>query len=356
MTRKTQACAVLRSLSLGLFVVLSGACGNENETGNNKGSGGDDASGGSGAVTGGALPSTGGNPSTGGQSLTGGGGSTTGGAIPTGGTPSAGGAPTGGILSTGGVPTGGDSATGGNPSSGGAPPTGGASPSGGAATGGSELTGGQPSTGGAPTGGRPPTVVIGPERTGEGTYYNGSGVVNCSYEGITDDMLIAALNSTDYGTADWCGACAHVQGPDGEVTVQVVDNCPSCAEGDLDFSPTAFAQIAEMSAGRVPITWTFVSCDLTGPVTYRYKDGSNPGWTEVIVENHRLPIVSLEWSKDQATWTLMERQTYNFFVETSGFGGGNTYVRLTAVDGQQLIDVLPPVQEYLVTEGATNFQ
>ena len=180
--------------------------------------------------------------------------------------------------------------------------------------------------------------------------------MNCSYEGITDAMDIAALNTTDYGNADWCGACARVQGPLGEVTVRVVDSCPSCAAGDLDFSPAAFDKIATREAGRVGITWTFVSCDVTGNVTYFYKEGSSEGWTAILVENHRLPIVKMEWSKDRNTWTEMARQTYNYFLEESGFGVGATYVRITATDGQQLVDQLPSVRPYRLTEGDGNFQ
>jgi expansin (peptidoglycan-binding protein) len=44
------------------------------------------------------------------------------------------------------------------------------------------------------------------------------------------------------------------------VVVRIVDLCPGCGLGDLDLSMTAFAKIAPLSRGRVPITWHFVPC------------------------------------------------------------------------------------------------
>jgi hypothetical protein len=52
-----------------------------------------------------------------------------------------------------------------------------------------------------------------------------------------------------------CGKYAKVTGPNGTVRVKIVDTCPPCAYGSLDLSPTAFEQIADLAAGRVPITW-----------------------------------------------------------------------------------------------------
>ncbi|KAG1084906.1 hypothetical protein G6F42_021601 [Rhizopus arrhizus] len=54
-----------------------------------------------------------------------------------------------------------------------------------------------------------------------------------------------------------CGRRITATGPKGSVTVKVVDTCPGCANGDLDLSPAAFAKIADMDAGRVPVTWSW---------------------------------------------------------------------------------------------------
>ena len=193
--------------------------------------------------------------------------------------------------------------------------------------------------------------------TGDGTYYDfadGSGA--CMFDPSPDDMDIAALNAVQWAHSAWCGACADVTGPTGSVRIRIVDQCPECPRGNLDFSPQAFDKIAERSAGRVPITWHFVPCDVGGPVAYKYKDGANQWWTAVQVRNHRLPISKLEWSQDGSSWSDTERQDYNYFLDAAGFGPNEVHVRITSIDGQVLTDQLPPVEPDLVVPGAAQFE
>src|SRR6478735_4669720 len=105
---------------------------------------------------------------------------------------------------------------------------------------------------------------IGDVSKGEATYYDADGTGNCSFDPSPDDLMVAALNDPQYGNAEWCGACAAVEGPKGKVTVRIVDRCPECKTGDLDLSPQAFDKIADHAQGRVPITWSFVSCETSG--------------------------------------------------------------------------------------------
>jgi expansin (peptidoglycan-binding protein) len=42
------------------------------------------------------------------------------------------------------------------------------------------------------------------------------------------------------------------------VTITVTDRCESCGDTDLDFSPAAFAQLADLSVGRIDgMTWSW---------------------------------------------------------------------------------------------------
>jgi expansin (peptidoglycan-binding protein) len=206
------------------------------------------------------------------------------------------------------------------------------------------------------------TVAFGALHTGVATFYttaDGSGA--CLYDKNTADTNIAALDVADWNGSAWCGACADVTlatdaGSPPTVRVRIVDECPDCSAGQLDLHPAAFAQLAPTSEGRVPITWTFVACDVTGPVAYKYKDGSNAYWTAVQVQNSRLPIAKFESSADGMTWVEAARQDYNYFLNASGFGTGMVHVRITAEDGQMLEDTLPPVQALLVTTGQAQFQ
>jgi expansin (peptidoglycan-binding protein) len=200
-------------------------------------------------------------------------------------------------------------------------------------------------------------IVLGEQRTGQATYYttaNGDGA--CMFGPSPDDLNVAALNAVDWATAAYCGACADVAGPNGSVRVRIVDQCPECPSGNLDLSPQAFSQIAAMEQGRVSITWNLVACDVSGPVRYRFKDGSSQWWTAVQVINHRYPITTFEWSADGASFKQISRTDYNYFLDESGFGPSPVTVRITASNGAQLTDSLPAAQDSLMVDGKGQFQ
>ncbi len=175
------------------------------------------------------------------------------------------------------------------------------------------------------------------EHTGEATYYDADGTGNCSF--AADPGFVAALNDPDYESAAWCGACAAVDGPNGSIVVHIVDRCPECASGDLDLSPNAFEAIAPLEQGRVPITWKWAACDVEGPISYHFKEGSNPYWSAIQVRNHRYAIATLE-AVDPASgeYVQLARQDYNFFLWESGLGEGPYTLRTTDVYGNILED------------------
>jgi expansin (peptidoglycan-binding protein) len=195
-----------------------------------------------------------------------------------------------------------------------------------------------------------------PIHTGEATYYNeadGSG--NCSFDATPSDLMIGAMNHTDYASAALCGAYVEVTGPKGIVNVRIVDRCPECPTGNIDLSPVAFAKIADLSAGRVPITWRIISPDINGPIKYRFKEGSNQWWTAVQVRNHRNPITKLEYRNAAGQWVAVQRMEYNYFVETSGMGSGPYTFRVTDIYGNMLIDQGIPHMEAGEVTGSSQF-
>ena len=109
--------------------------------------------------------------------------------------------------------------------------------------------------------------------SGEGTYYtfaDGSG--NCMFPATPDDLDIGAMNHDDYAGSAACGRCTHVVGAKGELTIRIVDQCPECPAGNIDFSPSAFAKLDDVAKGRITITWTYVACAVTGPIVYNFAD------------------------------------------------------------------------------------
>ncbi len=174
--------------------------------------------------------------------------------------------------------------------------------------------------------------------SGEATYYDfadGSGA--CSFDPTPNDLMVGAMNAPDYGNSEPCGACARIVGPNGTITVRVVDLCPECPKGNIDLSPSAFEKIAPLAQGRVPITWQYVPCSVTGSVIYHFKDGSNQWWTAVQLRNHRHAIAKFEYQKAGA-FVEVPRVDYNFFVAPSGMGPGPYTFRVTDVHGATIAD------------------
>jgi expansin (peptidoglycan-binding protein) len=199
-----------------------------------------------------------------------------------------------------------------------------------------------------------PPIALGQPEQGVATFYSATGAGNCSFDATPNDLDVAAMDAPEYAGSAVCGECVAVTGPKGSVTVRVVDKCPECEKGHLDLSAQAFAKIADPVAGRVPISWQVVACDVSGNVSYELKDGSSQYWTAIQVRNHRLPIAKLEWQTGGA-WVELPRQDYNYFVADKGVGPGAYQVRVTAIGGQTLTDMLPPVQASTLVQGAGQF-
>jgi expansin (peptidoglycan-binding protein) len=208
-----------------------------------------------------------------------------------------------------------------------------------------------PAEGGMEGGG----VCDGALHTGEGTYYGADGSGNCSFPAAPGDPLVAAMNDADYAASAVCGACVEVEGPDATITVRIVDRCPGCAPGDIDLSEGAFPMIAAKELGRVPISWRVVSCPVSGPIVYHFKEGSNQWWTAVQVRNHRNPIATFEYKTMDGSWKSVERVDYNFFIDTAGMGTGPYSFRVTDVEGNVLEDDGVPFVEAGDSPGSGQF-
>jgi expansin len=191
--------------------------------------------------------------------------------------------------------------------------------------------------------------------SGEGTYYNANGTGNCSFDASPQDLMVAAINAADYQSSALCGACLAVTGPSGSVTVRVVDQCPGCKHGDLDLSPQAFQKLSPLAAGRIPITWNQVACDVTGPIAYHFKDGANAYWTAIQIRNHRYPIAKLEAMQGSA-YVEVPRLDYNYFVQASGLGPGPYMLRVTDTRGHTVEDANIPLGDSVTRTGSQQLE
>jgi expansin len=195
----------------------------------------------------------------------------------------------------------------------------------------------------------PPSAHCGDTPTvysGQATYYtfaNGSG--NCCFDSTPNDLMVGAMNHAQYIGAFLCGACAQITGPDSTITIRVVDQCPECPFGNIDLSPLAFGKIADLQRGIVPITWHVIGCNVSGPIIYHFKDGSNQWWTAVQVRNHRYIVVKFEFLNNDSVFVAVPRTDYNYFVKQDGMGPGPYTFRVTDYYGDVIVDTgIVPVE------------
>jgi expansin (peptidoglycan-binding protein) len=169
---------------------------------------------------------------------------------------------------------------------------------------------------------------------GDGTFYQGAdGSGACSFAPIPGDLMVGAMNQTDYAGSAPCGACAEITGPSGKVTIRITDLCPECKPGDIDLSPEAFALIADLNLGRVHIDWHYVECAVNGPIVYHFKDGSNQYWTAIQIRNAKHAIAKIEGKDQNGAYQPLSRMDYNYFIASSGLGPGPYSLRVTDVYG-----------------------
>ncbi|MEV1062289.1 expansin EXLX1 family cellulose-binding protein [Streptomyces sp. NPDC050263] len=167
------------------------------------------------------------------------------------------------------------------------------------------------------------------------SYDVGNGDGACSY-GPTSDVMTAAMNTADYETSKACGAYVSVRAAGGaSVTVRITNECPApCEAGQIDLSRQAFAKLAPLSAGRIPITWSLLSPAASDPVSIRYKTGSTQYWCGIQAIGHRNPLARLE-VRSGGAWIRLARTEYNYFLSEQGSGCGGP-IRLTDIYGERL--------------------
>ena len=164
-----------------------------------------------------------------------------------------------------------------------------------------------------------------------------TGLPNCSYPTPPANDLFVALSPSEYDGAAACGGFMSVTGPDGSVTVQVIDQCPDCAAGHIDLSEPAFAELAPLGAGLINVHYQYLTDPpLPGPVTMEVKSGSSQYWLALLADNTGNPLASVQVQTASGGWVSLARASYNYWIAQSGAGTGPFTVRLRDTEGNQV--------------------
>jgi expansin (peptidoglycan-binding protein) len=197
-------------------------------------------------------------------------------------------------------------------------------------------------------------IKPGVTRNGPATFYASDGGGACSYDPGPDPLTVA-MNWSDYGDSQVCGAYVLVRAANGKaITVRVTNLCPApCRVGQLDLSREAFAQLADPKAGEIPVTWTLVSPPLSKKISLRYKTGSSQYWCGIQAIDHRNPVARLEVQAG-GQWKELRRMEYNYFLSENGSGCGGA-IAVTDIYGERLVVNALPVKPDVVQATSLQF-
>ena len=170
---------------------------------------------------------------------------------------------------------------------------------------------------------------------GKATHYGpASPGGNCSFPAPPANRLTVAVGPSLYRSAGGCGAILSVSGPGGRIQVKVDNLCPECGPGHLDLSDEAFARLAPLGRGLIPVSYRIVrNPAVSGGLRVRVKEGSSAFWLAVLVDNtgNRLSSVAV---RQGSRWRSLDRADYNYWILGSGAGSGPFTLRVRDVEGR----------------------
>lgn len=237
----------------------------------------------------------------------------------------------------GGDDTGGPTGSGGVGGAGGASGSGGAS---GAGSGGGSGAGGSSSDdtyGRVYEGGQ---FHLGPVDYAETDWHNACAPLTTYRNDVRNAQgeLLAGLWNGIPNVAQYCDACIRVTTEMGKSAVLRVVTYGDTSSNSIDVSPAAYDIL---DSGEYPraMSWQFAKCPDTGAVFYEFQTGSSEWWTSLWVRNARVPLTKVEvQSANHTSYVALERGGDGTLTDGAGFGVGRFSIRLTGVDGQEVID------------------
>ena len=181
-------------------------------------------------------------------------------------------------------------------------------------------------------------TTLGPVVRGQATHYGPAAPGgNCMFPTVPADKLTVAAGPDLYAGAAGCGGYLTVTSGRRTIRVKIDNQCPECGHGHIDLSDEAFAALAPLGRGLIPITYRIVTNPrLSRGLSFVVKSGSSRYWLALLVDNtgNRLRSVEVQTS---GAWRALSRADYGYWVADSGVGSGPFVVRITDVAGHRAV-------------------
>ena len=130
-------------------------------------------------------------------------------------------------------------------------------------------------------------------------------------------------------------------------------------DNDIDVSPQLIAFFGSPTPPQG--SWRFVSCPTTAPIVYTFdgREWSNTWFFRVWIRNARLPVSKVEYQLAGGAWRTVGVQSDGAYQASSQDFSSGFSLRVTAVDGQTVVDAIPGLGGFAPDKGVTsqgNFQ
>jgi expansin (peptidoglycan-binding protein) len=173
---------------------------------------------------------------------------------------------------------------------------------------------------------------------GQATHYGPGGLGgNCMFPSVPADKYTVAAGPDLYAQGAACGGYLAVTSGGRTVRVKIDDQCPECGPGHIDLSDEAFAALAPLVRGIIPITYRVVTNPpLTRGLSLVVKIASSRYWLALLVDGagNRLRSVDVQAAR---RWQPLARSDYGYWIANSGAGPGPFTVRVTDVVGHRAV-------------------
>ncbi|MGZ4626011.1 MAG: expansin EXLX1 family cellulose-binding protein [Kineosporiaceae bacterium] len=177
-------------------------------------------------------------------------------------------------------------------------------------------------------------TTLGPVVRGQATHYGPAAPGgNCMFPTVPANKLTVAAGPDLYARGAACGGYLAVTSGSRTIRVKIDNQCPECGRGHIDLSDEAFAALAPLGRGLIPITYRIVTNPpLSRGLSFVVKSGSSRYWLALLVDNagNRLRSVEVQTG---GRWLALSRTDYGYWVANSGAGSGPFTVRVTDVGG-----------------------
>jgi expansin (peptidoglycan-binding protein) len=151
------------------------------------------------------------------------------------------------------------------------------------------------------------------------------------------DKYTVAAGPDLYAHGAACGGYLAVTAGGRTIRAKIDNQCPECGPGHLDLTDEAFAALAPLGKGLIPITYRPVSNPrITGGLAFVVKTGSSRYWLGLLVDNAGNRLRSVE-VKAGSSWRALQRTDYGYWLAPGGAGPGPFTVRVTDVVGHRAV-------------------